>query len=130
LTDAGPALGILADADFTGQELTLTPGAALLLYTDGLTDRHGDPEAPATKRLAWVIARAFGRLTGDRRHRPTAQHLAETVVQDMLDGAAPDDDVCAAVLWTSDSLLVTHEPVLMSRSAPPEASGPPRAAGR
>jgi PAS domain S-box-containing protein len=101
LADAGPALGIRPDAHCTGRELTLAPGAALLLYTDGLTDHLGDPEATGTERLALAAARAFGHLVGDRRHpRPGAQHLAELVVQDMLDGRAPDDDICVAVLWT------------------------------
>jgi serine phosphatase RsbU (regulator of sigma subunit)/CheY-like chemotaxis protein len=101
LPDAGPALGVLPDAAFTLHELTLAPGAALLLYTDGLIDRHGDLEATGTEQLPVVTARAFRRLTGGRRPRPTAQHLAELVVQDMLDGEAPDDDICVAVLWTA-----------------------------
>jgi serine phosphatase RsbU (regulator of sigma subunit)/CheY-like chemotaxis protein len=102
LVHTDPALGILPDPAFTRQELTLAPGSALLLYTDGLTDRHGDPEATGTQRLAKVAARGFRHLAPDGgQMRPTAQHLAELVVQNMLDGQAPDDDICVAVLWTA-----------------------------
>jgi serine phosphatase RsbU (regulator of sigma subunit)/CheY-like chemotaxis protein len=93
---AGPALGILRAAAFGDQDLYLRPGAVFCAYTDGLTDRLDDPASDG-QHLPRVAAQAFGRLTVDRT--PVAPLLAESIVRDMLGGAAPDDDVCLAVLW-------------------------------
>jgi len=91
---AGPVLGVVRDAVFPARELRLRAGAAFCAYTDGLTDRHHDPASVDGRHLLRVAARAYGRLGGE----PAAQPLAEAIVRDMLEGAAPDDDVCLAVL--------------------------------
>jgi len=91
---AGPVLGVVHDAVFPARELRLRAGAAFCAYTDGLTDRHHDPASVDGRHLLRVAARAYGRLGGE----PAAQPLAEAIVRDMLEGAAPDDDVCLAVL--------------------------------
>jgi len=96
LAPAGPALGILPEAGFGEHDLCLPPGAAFCAYTDGLTDRHNDPAASGGRRLPHVAAQAFGRLAGEP---PVAAALAERIVCDMLGGAAPDDDICLAVMW-------------------------------
>jgi serine phosphatase RsbU (regulator of sigma subunit)/CheY-like chemotaxis protein len=102
LTAAGPALGVVAEAVFPEVDLHLPPGAAFCAYTDGLIDRHNDPTAVDRRHLRRVAAQAF-----DRIHQETlaAQFLAETIVRDMLGGAAPDDDVCLAVLLAADQEL-------------------------
>jgi serine phosphatase RsbU (regulator of sigma subunit) len=91
---AGPVLGVVHDAVFPPRELRLPAGSAFCAYTDGLTDRHHDPASVDDKHLLRVAAQAFSRLGG----HPAAQPLAEDIVSDMPDGAAPDDDVCLAVL--------------------------------
>jgi serine phosphatase RsbU (regulator of sigma subunit) len=94
---AGPVLGVVHDAVFPPRDLRLPPGSAFCAYTDGLTDRHHDPASVDGKHLLRVAAQAVRRLdqaAGD----PAAQLLAEEIVRDMLGGAAPDDDVCLAVL--------------------------------
>ena len=96
LAPAGPALGILPEAGFGEHDLGLPPGAAFCAYTDGLTDRHNDPTAAGGRRLPHIAAQAFGRLSAEP---PTAAALAEGIVHDMLGGAAPDDDICMAVMW-------------------------------
>jgi CheY-like chemotaxis protein len=97
---AGPALGILRAAAFGDQDLYLPPGAVFCAYTDGLTDRLDDPASSHRQRLPHVAAQAFGRLTGAPYDGPPVTNLlAESIVRDVLGGAAPDDDVCLAVLW-------------------------------
>ena len=96
----GPAVGVLPGAAFPERELHLPVGAAFCAYTDGLIDRHGDPASAGAKRLRRVIVRAYTRVGSDDRagSDDPAQVLAEEIVRDMLGGAAPDDDVCLAVL--------------------------------
>jgi serine phosphatase RsbU (regulator of sigma subunit) len=95
LTPAGPALGILADAVFEEERLTMAPGAALCAYTDGLVDRHTDPASVAERQLARIAAVALAE-SGD------AQCLVDRIIDEMLAGAAPDDDVCLAVLRAAE----------------------------
>jgi CheY-like chemotaxis protein len=95
LPSDGPALGILPEARFPELELYLPDGAAFCAYTDGLIDQHSDPVSADGRRLPRVAARAFARLAGGD---PDADLLAGSIVRDMLGGAAPDDDVCVAVL--------------------------------
>ncbi|MGH2680633.1 MAG: SpoIIE family protein phosphatase [Actinomycetota bacterium] len=40
--DSGSFLGVLDDAELNDQEIRLTPGDTLLLYTDGVTEERGD----------------------------------------------------------------------------------------
>lgn len=99
LARRGPALGILPDAEFAGQYLTMARGAVLCAYTDGLTDRHNAPARSDARRLPAAAARALGRLCADNPYQlPDAQELAEGIVRETLGGDAPDDDVCLAVL--------------------------------
>ncbi|WP_030441752.1 SpoIIE family protein phosphatase [Actinoplanes subtropicus] len=92
---SGPVLGVVRDAAFPSRDLRLPAGAAFCAYTDGLTDRHHDPSSVDGRHLLRVAAEAFSRLDGE----PSAHLLAEAITGDMLEGAAPDDDVCLAVLF-------------------------------
>ncbi|MCU7724300.1 serine/threonine-protein phosphatase [Actinoplanes sp. KI2] len=91
---AGPVLGVVRDAVFPPRDLRLAPGTAFCAYTDGLTDRHHDPGSADGRHLLEVAAKAYRRFGAE----PAAQPLAEAIVRDMLGGAAPDDDVCLAVV--------------------------------
>ncbi|MET8153481.1 SpoIIE family protein phosphatase [Actinoplanes sp. NPDC049668] len=102
LRQRGPALGVFPDAEFTGQYLTMTPGAVLCAYTDGLTDRHSGPEANDAQRLPYAVVRALGELAeSSADQQPDAQDLAEQIVREVLGGDSPDDDACVAVLWVA-----------------------------
>jgi serine phosphatase RsbU (regulator of sigma subunit)/CheY-like chemotaxis protein len=102
VTAAGPALGVLADAVFPHSDLYLAAGSAFCVYTDGLIDRHNEPMSVGGRRLRRVAAQVFGQFSPEQPGRPsTAEFLAENIVRDMLAGAAPDDDVCLAVLYVS-----------------------------
>jgi serine phosphatase RsbU (regulator of sigma subunit)/CheY-like chemotaxis protein len=94
LTAAGPALGVVADPVFPQLDLHLPAGAAFCAYSDGLVDRHSNPTSVDGRRLRQVAAQMFSQLGEDE----PAQSLAENIVREMLGGAAPDDDVCLAVL--------------------------------
>lgn len=102
LTRRGPALGVVSHADFTGQDLTMAPGAAFCAYTDGLTNGHSDPLSADRHRLPRVAASALGQLTVREAHpQPNAQKLAERILTDMRTGGPPEDDICLAVLWVA-----------------------------
>ena len=66
----------------------LDPGAALVLFTDGLVeDRHRSLDTGLTQ-LAAVLAKAPG----------SADDLCERLVNDMLDGRTQEDDIAVLVL--------------------------------
>jgi serine phosphatase RsbU (regulator of sigma subunit) len=44
LEPTGPAIGIMEGAEFAAKSITLTPGAILLLYSDGITDVQSEQE--------------------------------------------------------------------------------------
>lgn len=55
--EGGLPLGIVADGGFEAQALTLTPGARLVLYTDGVTEcRDRTGQAFGTERLRALLA--------------------------------------------------------------------------
>jgi serine/threonine-protein kinase RsbW len=66
-------------------ELTLDPGARLLLYTDGLVERRGRPIDAGLDRLVAAFAR--------RRSAPPAE-LVGDLPELLLEGPHNDDDVC------------------------------------
>jgi serine/threonine-protein kinase RsbW len=69
----------------TEAELTLRPGARLLLYTDGLVERRDQPLEVGLERLAEEFAQ--------RRAAPLPA-LVNELVDAMRVGARTDDDVC------------------------------------
>ena len=88
LEDAGPALGLFADASYTTHHYQLTPGDRLLLFTDGLVEVEADGDEYGEERLLAAVARN--------------QHLAPEELCDQLLNEVRDfsptgefeDDVC------------------------------------
>ena len=66
-------------------ELTLQPGAALLLYTDGLVERRGEPIDAALERLVAAVAEEAG---------TSRELLNDRLAAELLLDDAGDDDVC------------------------------------
>jgi serine/threonine-protein kinase RsbW len=66
-------------------EIVLPPGAALLLYTDGLVERRGEAIDTALERLVAAVAEH----AGTPRERLNDRLAAELLLDD-----AGDDDVC------------------------------------
>jgi sigma-B regulation protein RsbU (phosphoserine phosphatase) len=61
LEASGPLLGAFSAGDWSEDRLTMRPGEALVLYTDGVTDTRGSQERFGEDRLAEVLEEAAGR---------------------------------------------------------------------
>ncbi|MFH0517509.1 PP2C family protein-serine/threonine phosphatase [Streptomyces sp. M41] len=90
-TSVSAPLGMLACWEAPSLELTAEAGETVLLYTDGLLHRTGDPTDRAFARLhsaAAGVPRAI-------RHDPDAvvDHVLRTVLPDGLDQADSEEDV-------------------------------------
>jgi anti-sigma regulatory factor (Ser/Thr protein kinase)/putative methionine-R-sulfoxide reductase with GAF domain len=86
-------LGASRHVRYEELELTLEPGAALVLYTDGLVERAGEPLDTGLERLARVV----------RDGSENLEHLGDTLVDELLPEGPGDDD--AAVLMTRAQAL-------------------------
>ncbi|SNR60646.1 SpoIIE family protein phosphatase [Blastococcus mobilis] len=92
LEEAGSLpLAVVQELDRPEADVVLTPGATLLLYTDGLVERRHEA-------IDVGMARAVGALTAGRHLAPA--RLAEELTRELL-GDAPDDDV-AFLLYRCD----------------------------
>jgi sigma-B regulation protein RsbU (phosphoserine phosphatase) len=86
----GSLLGVLEDGSWHDTVLSLEPGNALVLYTDGVTEGRRGHEFYGTARLAAVIT----------AHHGSAQSLADTVTHDVLNfqSGNPRDDIAVVVV--------------------------------
>ncbi len=64
LESTGPPLGLLVDADYEARTAVLSPGGALLIYTDGLTDsiQGKNPENRLRDALSDDVGRTMTKL--------------------------------------------------------------------
>ena len=86
LDDAdGIMLGASADAEFTAGVRRLSPGAALLCYTDGLVESRYRDMSKSLTLLAETLRRSAPR---------SAEHLCATAQAALLGAAGRADDVC------------------------------------
>jgi len=93
LSTTGFPIGLMEDKPFGSTRLTLSPGEALLLYTDGLTEaRRSDGAEYGTERVEGVLEE-FGRA--DARH--LVRHLREDL-SDFLAGESRHDDLSLLVI--------------------------------
>ncbi|MFJ9905412.1 PP2C family protein-serine/threonine phosphatase [Streptomyces sp. NPDC101152] len=90
-TSVSAPLGMLACWEAPSVELQAEPGETVLLYTDGLLHRTGDPTDRAFARLHAAAAGVPRAL----RHDPDAiaDHVLRTVLPDELDAADHEEDV-------------------------------------
>ncbi|MFE1169489.1 PP2C family protein-serine/threonine phosphatase [Nocardiopsis sp. NPDC058789] len=89
--DSGGMLGLPIDLTFTDNRVEVPPGGALLLYTDGLVERRGEPIDTGIARLRACFGDASRRSRG-------AEEAADRLLASALRGHACDDDVCMLVL--------------------------------
>ncbi|MFJ8536674.1 PP2C family protein-serine/threonine phosphatase [Streptomyces sp. NPDC093591] len=90
-TSVSAPLGMLACWEAPSVELTVEAGETVLLYTDGLLHRTGDPTDRAFTRLHSAAAGVPRAL----RHDPDAvvDHVLRTVLPNGLDAADSEEDV-------------------------------------
>ncbi|MBK3643427.1 MULTISPECIES: PP2C family protein-serine/threonine phosphatase [Streptomyces] len=90
-TSVSAPLGMLACWEAPSVEFQAEPGETVLLYTDGLLHRTGDPTDRAFARLHAAAAGVPRAL----RHDPDAiaDHVLRTVLPDGLDAADDEEDV-------------------------------------
>ncbi|WP_371674477.1 serine/threonine-protein phosphatase [Streptomyces sp. NBC_00289] len=90
-TSVSAPLGMLACWEAPSVEIQAEPGETVLLYTDGLLHRTGDPTDRAFARLHAAAAGVPRAL----RHDPgaVADHVLRTVLPDGLDAADSAEDV-------------------------------------
>ncbi|MFF4800244.1 PP2C family protein-serine/threonine phosphatase [Streptomyces sp. NPDC001351] len=90
-TSVSAPLGMLACWEAPSTEFQAERGETVLLYTDGLLHRTGDPTDRAFARLHAAAAGVPRAL----RHNPDAiaDHVLRTVLPDGLDAAESDEDV-------------------------------------
>jgi serine phosphatase RsbU (regulator of sigma subunit) len=90
-TSLSAPLGMLACWEAPSVELTAEPGETVLLYTDGLLHRTGDPMDRAFARLHAAAASVPRTLRGDPG--AIADHVLRSVLPDGLDEADSGEDV-------------------------------------
>ncbi|MFE2757561.1 PP2C family protein-serine/threonine phosphatase [Actinosynnema sp. NPDC059335] len=100
---AGLPLGVLPDSTWSGLDVPLPPGWAMLLYTDGLVEGrvHGDTERLGSERLIDLI----GEIT---RERPDWTRTPATLLDGLisrvkeLNGGELDDDMAVLLISERD----------------------------
>jgi anti-sigma regulatory factor (Ser/Thr protein kinase) len=107
-----PPIGAAREIAYSETEDSLPPGSALVLYTDGLVERRGEPIDDGLGRLAEAAADSPG-------HAPT---LAGRLVWAMPDTARPDD-VAVLVLARREA---AGEPFVLRLPAEATSLGPLR----
>ena len=90
-TSLSAPLGMLACWEAPSVELSAEPGETVLLYTDGLLHRTGDPMDRAFARLHAAAASVPGPLRDDPG--ALADHVLRSVLPDGLDEADSEEDV-------------------------------------
>jgi serine phosphatase RsbU (regulator of sigma subunit) len=95
LPGKGPALGLLDNEQFvlTEEQVELSPGDCLVLYTDGLVDVLSDSEAQFDREQLQVLLESCSGLETDNFCRTVFDRLAEFSA-----GAAQYDDMTLLIL--------------------------------
>ncbi len=92
-TQAGPVLGVIEDATYTEQTVTLQPHDAIFFYTDGVTEAESDGQGfYGEARLHDVLRQC---------HTAAAQAMVSAVVkavQQFAGAAAQSDDITALAM--------------------------------
>lgn len=89
---AAPLLGFPFGFEITEYETELSPGASLVLYTDGLVERRVEPIDAGLDRLAEAV-RAAANLPGE--------DAGDLILSHMLGDDEHEDDVCLRLCrWT------------------------------
>jgi serine phosphatase RsbU (regulator of sigma subunit)/PAS domain-containing protein len=97
----GTLLGIVADPDLTDTDVTLRPGDAVVLYTDGVTDAAAPEHVHEPEELADALR---------GRRFESADSIAERLLDLALDsgdgGTVPRDDIAILVIKVPEQAVV------------------------
>ena len=97
----GTLLGIVSDPDLRDEDVSLRPGDAVVLYTDGVTDAAAPDQVHEPQELAEALR--------GRRYE-TADSIAERLLELALDsgddGAVPRDDIAILVIKVPEQAVV------------------------
>lgn len=85
LDNTGPAAGALLDAEYSSDTVTLSPGDALVLYTDGATEVRNEGRYLGTEGLEEIVVKELSQDGGD-----PAERIFERV-RSYADGYLRDD---------------------------------------
>ena len=99
---ASVPLGAVRHARYEEQELELEPGSALVLYTDGLIERAGEPLEAGLERLVTTVSRTYDDL----------EQMGDALVDELLPEGAGHDDAALLVAQAMplDDTLVARFP--------------------
>ena len=97
----GTLLGIVADPELRDEDISLRPGDAVVLYTDGVTDASAPDHVHEPEELAEALR--------GRRYE-SADSIAERLLDIALDsgngGAVPRDDIAILVIKVAEQAVV------------------------
>jgi PAS domain S-box-containing protein len=116
--DSGTLLG-LGDSRFAQRDLALSPGDALVLYTDGLVETRGSDLDDGIERLRLALA-------ADAPIGATC----DAVLRALLEGDEEYDDDVAMLVLRATGPVPGREPIELSLSARIEAPGEAREVAR
>lgn len=88
-TEPGAALGIFSGEQYRSTEVQLAPGAALLLFTDGLVERRGESIDVGLEHLRGVVRDGPAEL----------EQLVDTVLDEMIGDGVEDDTAVLGFRW-------------------------------
>lgn len=94
-----PPLGALAPKARTEARLGLEPGSLVVLYTDGLIERRGEPINFGIERLEAALL--------DRFDQPTS-NIVEGLIADMTANRPAEDDIAIAAFRYTPLLATLH----------------------
>jgi len=86
---SGPLIGVSPDVAYVASRTVLSPGDAIMLYTDGLTDARAPARILSEADLAEMLLEADGMDAG---------HLAEFIERKATCGEDPRDDIAILVI--------------------------------
>jgi len=105
----GAPLGAIAEPLYPETEADLPAGSRLLLYTDGLVERRGEPLDDGLRRLANAVRRGPEKL----------DELADQILAELLGDRGPEDDVALLVVRA----LASADTLALRCAARPSALG-------
>jgi anti-sigma regulatory factor (Ser/Thr protein kinase) len=117
LSTGGILLGVLADPDVEDHRFVLGPGDALVLYTDGITERHADSQLFDEEELTAVVSRCAG-FTAD-----VLAERIETAARAFVD-EIPRDDLTIGVIRVPEAMATATS---VSADLPADVTAPGRA---